>query len=85
MDYFDFSFILLFVRFCVCSMNPNISSIDEIVPGKVDWCFRARVVHLWRVPNIKNTDEVNGIEFLLLDEKVERQHLKLKFIRCSSV
>lgn len=61
---------MLFFPFRFFSMDTNITPVDEIVPGKIDWCIRARVVHLWKVPNNKNRDEVIGIEFLLLDEKV---------------
>lgn len=44
--------------------------IAEIAPGKVDWKFQARVIRLWTVPNMKNNDEINSLEMLLLDEHV---------------
>lgn len=51
-------------------MDTKLSYLDEIAPGKIDWKFQARIIHLWNVPNMKNREEVQSIEMLLLDEKV---------------
>lgn len=60
----------MFWVFSLAIMNSDLTYIIDIVAGKIDWKFEARVIHLWKVPNMKNMDEDVAIEFLLLDEKV---------------
>lgn len=51
-------------------MARRLSSLDEIVPGRVDWKVKVRIIHLWRVPSYSNPDVTYSIEMILLDEKV---------------
>lgn len=51
-------------------MSSEIDFVEDIVPGKIDWTLKVRVIHLWKVLNKLRNDEVNNIEMLLLDEKV---------------
>lgn len=51
-------------------MAPTITSVKDIMAGKIEWRLIVRVIRLWRVPDFKNPEQDNSIEMLLLDEKV---------------
>lgn len=50
-------------------MAQNVTYIDDIVAGTVDYKLKVRIIHMWDVAN-RNTGEITSIEMLLLDEKV---------------
>jgi len=51
-------------------MDKSLDSVSEIVPGRLTWKVKVRVVRLWEVPTFLNPDQANSLEIVLLDEMV---------------
>jgi len=49
---------------------PKMTTISEIKCGKIELVVRARIIHLWSLPDKVNPEEAGSLHMLLLDEKV---------------
>lgn len=61
-----------FFLFCnyVLVLTTKFTAISEIKCGKTDLYLKARVIHLWSVPDKLNPAEDGSLQMVLLDEKV---------------
>jgi len=59
---------LVFIALSVVA--PKMTAIYDIKCGKIELAVRARIIHLWSVPDRVNPVEDGSLHMLLLDEKV---------------
>lgn len=51
-------------------MEKSLDSLSEIVPGRLTWKIKVRLVRLWEVPTFLKPDKANSLEMVLIDDKV---------------
>lgn len=68
-SFFYWPWIIFFCNY-VLVLTTKFTAISEIKCGKTDLYLKARVIHLWRVPDKLNPAEDGSLQMVLLDEKV---------------
>jgi hypothetical protein len=54
----------------VILMEKSLDSLNEIVPGRLTWRIKVRVVRMWEVPTFLKMNQANSLELVLLDQMV---------------
>lgn len=56
----------------------KMTEISEIKCGKIELALKARVIHLWSIPDWNNHAEEGSLHMLLLDEKCGKIHASIR-------
>lgn len=51
-------------------MDKSLDLVNDIVPGRLNWRIRVRVVRMWEVPTFLKPNQANSLEMVLLDQMV---------------
>ncbi|XP_024628783.1 replication protein A 70 kDa DNA-binding subunit C [Medicago truncatula] len=49
-------------------MDKSLDLVNDIVPGRLNWRIRVRVVRMWEVPTFLKPNQANSLEMVLLDQ-----------------
>ncbi|MCH82068.1 transcription initiation factor TFIID subunit 15b-like, partial [Trifolium medium] len=52
-------------------MGTPFDMLCDVLPGRDSWKFRVGVLRLWPVYSFLKSDEINGLEMVLIDEKMK--------------
>jgi hypothetical protein len=61
--------LIMHIYFAISVAAPKMTE-SEIKCGKIELALKARVIHLWSIPDRNNPAEEGSLHMLLLDEKV---------------
>lgn len=51
-------------------MDKSLDLVNDIVPGRLNWRIKVRVIRMWEVPTFLKPNQANSLEMVLLDQMV---------------